>query len=473
MKLTFQNAMLFNPPDHIIHTNSAKLLSDFNKCMLDMARDFSGEAVDDSNLDQYLLLYPLGPSQPAQLGVNRPQNLQIISPREMEENEMNYLPSKSHVNPFTNEVTPMSTSSNSSESSFYFEEETNENEDKEVNDPSGGREKGKKRKFHRMVSEEFSIDKKACQQSTDRQSSLDSYNNQSSSVYEHCIDRSFYPSQSTSRGMDDSTSFSARDFNSSFRSKPFDKPLLNSKAMLLLVSDLSKAVKRLSDDLFVIKFAEYNGEEQIEAAAVQSVDLPVAAVNEGPDEAREHMQDQVDVSSSTALQYVRGKGSMGKASAYLKKAAKGGLSLSESLPGSVVRLIERMVREERSRGNLFMSSDPDRVMVCPFVDTRHTFLEMCQFRHFQFDSLRRAKMSSLMLLFHLFHPDDKKTRPTCHLCKESLRNIRWHCDQCANYDICQSCCDSIGNSKSDKDKTAAHQPNHHPHDLTPFRVSFL
>merc|ERR1719353_2544695 len=37
------------------------------------------------------------------------------------------------------------------------------------------------------------------------------------------------------------------------------------------------------------------------------------------------------------------------------------------------------------------TKDPDGLCSRPFVDSRHTFLEMCQWRHYQFDTLRRAK----------------------------------------------------------------------------------
>lgn len=104
------------------------------------------------------------------------------------------------------------------------------------------------------------------------------------------------------------------------------------------------------------------------------------------------------------------------------------------------------------------TSDPDPVIKSPFVDSRHTFLEMCQYRHYQFDSLRRAKHSSLMLLYHLHNPTAQHVRPSCGECACAIRDVRWHCDLCPSFDLCAAC----------GGKEAAHE-----HPLTPFRVTFV
>ena len=147
------------------------------------------------------------------------------------------------------------------------------------------------------------------------------------------------------------------------------------------------------------------------------------------------------------------------------------------------------------------TSDPDPLIRCAFVDSRHTFLEMCQFRHYQFDSLRRAKHSSLMLLYHLHFPDNLDARPTCALCGGAIREVRWHCDQCADFDVCDTCYKAgeaqtdvgenhaaaaalpLGSSKLKQKGRESPMPctalpvpprvEKHFHPLTPFRITYI
>lgn len=106
------------------------------------------------------------------------------------------------------------------------------------------------------------------------------------------------------------------------------------------------------------------------------------------------------------------------------------------------------------------TTDPDPIMPSPFVDSRHTFLEMCQYRHYQFDSFRRAKHSSMMLLYHLHHPQMSSLRPVCVSCKSAIKEIRWHCELCSHYDLCARCVSGkVGSS--------------HQHPLIPFRVTYM
>lgn len=106
------------------------------------------------------------------------------------------------------------------------------------------------------------------------------------------------------------------------------------------------------------------------------------------------------------------------------------------------------------------TADPDVIMPSPFVDSRHTFLEMCQYRHYQFDSLRRAKHSSMMLLYHLHHPSMTSLRPICVSCQSIIKEIRWHCELCDHYDLCARC-------------VAGKVGAEHQHPLIPFRVTYV
>ena len=60
------------------------------------------------------------------------------------------------------------------------------------------------------------------------------------------------------------------------------------------------------------------------------------------------------------------------------------------------------------------------------ADARHALLEFSQFRNFEFDTLRRAKYSSAMLLYHLHNDDAPGLVPECTSCHRSLEGVRWH-----------------------------------------------
>lgn len=57
-----------------------------------------------------------------------------------------------------------------------------------------------------------------------------------------------------------------------------------------------------------------------------------------------------------------------------------------------------------------------------------------QFRHYQFDTLRRAKHSSAMVLYHLHRPESRSLNPFCSRCRRPVRYVRYHCGVC-NYDL--------------------------------------
>ena len=102
--------------------------------------------------------------------------------------------------------------------------------------------------------------------------------------------------------------------------------------------------------------------------------------------------------------------------------------------------------------------DPDPQMSCEFTDSRHVFLKMSEFHHYQFDTLRRAKYSSMMVLHHLLSPDSPALTHSCDNCRNVITSsIRYHCTTCANYDLCAECNIKMGEQ--------------HPHELVPVRLA--
>jgi hypothetical protein len=60
------------------------------------------------------------------------------------------------------------------------------------------------------------------------------------------------------------------------------------------------------------------------------------------------------------------------------------------------------------------------------ADARHALLEFSQYRNFEFDTLRRAKYSTSMLLYHLHNDDAPGLVPSCTSCSSMIEHVRWH-----------------------------------------------
>lgn len=96
---------------------------------------------------------------------------------------------------------------------------------------------------------------------------------------------------------------------------------------------------------------------------------------------------------------------------------------------------------------------------CEFLNNRQAFLNLCQGNHYQFDYLRRAKHSSMMVLWHLHNRDAPKFVQQCTTCsREILTGYRFHCPTCADFDQCQEC---VQNPNTPR----------HPHQLKPIPVA--
>lgn len=92
------------------------------------------------------------------------------------------------------------------------------------------------------------------------------------------------------------------------------------------------------------------------------------------------------------------------------------------------------------------TEDVDDVQECEHFDTRQSFLNLCQGNHYQYDQLRRAKHSSMMVLYHLHNPDAPKFVPSCGKCStDILSGSRFRCEKC-EMDFCQSCYTKEGTS---------------------------
>lgn len=100
------------------------------------------------------------------------------------------------------------------------------------------------------------------------------------------------------------------------------------------------------------------------------------------------------------------------------------------------------------------TKDKDEILESEFFDTRQAFLSLCQGNHYQYDTLRRAKHSSMMVLYHLHNPTAPAFVTTCNICYLDIEAGQgWRCETCPEYDICNSCYQKDGGID-------------HPHKLT-------
>ncbi|KAJ4844492.1 hypothetical protein Tsubulata_006330 [Turnera subulata] len=100
------------------------------------------------------------------------------------------------------------------------------------------------------------------------------------------------------------------------------------------------------------------------------------------------------------------------------------------------------------------TKDKDEILESEFFDTRQAFLSLCQGNHYQYDTLRRAKHSSMMVLYHLHNPTAPAFVTTCNICHLDIETGQgWRCEVCPDYDVCNGCYQKDGGID-------------HPHKLT-------
>ena len=73
--------------------------------------------------------------------------------------------------------------------------------------------------------------------------------------------------------------------------------------------------------------------------------------------------------------------------------------------------------------------DPDPHISNELMDGRDSFLTMAREKHFEFSSLRRAKLSTMALLYELHNQGRDSFVYTCNSCKTHVET-RYHCQVC-------------------------------------------
>nr|XP_043608531.1 histone acetyltransferase HAC1-like [Erigeron canadensis] len=103
------------------------------------------------------------------------------------------------------------------------------------------------------------------------------------------------------------------------------------------------------------------------------------------------------------------------------------------------------------------TKDKDEILESEFFDTRQAFLSLCQGNHYQYDTLRRAKHSSMMALYHLHNPTAPAFVINCIACRLDIETGQgWRCEICPDYDLCNSC------YRMGRGTDHPHKLTHHP-----------
>jgi len=90
------------------------------------------------------------------------------------------------------------------------------------------------------------------------------------------------------------------------------------------------------------------------------------------------------------------------------------------------------------------TADEDEPQETEMFESRQQFLNYCQANHFQFDELRRAKHSTMMVLFQLHNPSAPMFLQQCGACyRDITHGTRYHCNDCSNFDLCQDCYEPV------------------------------
>lgn len=108
------------------------------------------------------------------------------------------------------------------------------------------------------------------------------------------------------------------------------------------------------------------------------------------------------------------------------------------------------------------TTDDDPPMESEMFESRQQFLNYCQTTHCQFDELRRAKHSTVMVLFQLHNPMAPKFLQQCGACyRDITHGIYFHCNDCSNFDLCEECHEPVTSGLwAKRDPRFAHDNEH-------------
>lgn len=104
------------------------------------------------------------------------------------------------------------------------------------------------------------------------------------------------------------------------------------------------------------------------------------------------------------------------------------------------RDVEGNVKGDQKKESSIVINDDSEEISGEIFDTRQDFLNLCKGNHYQFDTPRRAKHTSMMVLWHLHNKNAAKFVQSCISCnREILSGVRYTCQTCTDIDLCADC----------------------------------
>lgn len=167
---------------------------------------------------------------------------------------------------------------------------------------------------------------------------------------------------------------------------------------------------------------------------------PSAKVDDASPAGTASDSEQLAVKKDSVLPPSQSRNEQEATKASLSTHMKGKRSIEEIGP-----TLSRHFASARSNAKPVGSTkDEDDPQEIEMFESRQQFLNYCQANHFQFDELRRAKHSTMMVLFQLHNPSAPMILQQCGACyRDITHGTRYHCKDCSNFDLCQDCYEPV------------------------------